>query len=113
MSNSEKLSSVTQLIALSRVVLRHEFFDVKALRLPDEALFRIKPHKRCVIVVPKKVGSAPVRNRCRRRFKGLLRESPLAQFPGILIFFIRKSVADLPAEQLRAILVKLEKRVRV
>lgn len=118
----QKIISVKELIAKSRFALRTDFFDVKVVShaiLPldsREATFLFSdatPQKqRLVIAVPRRVGSAPVRNRSRRRIKELIRTMGLAALSYDLIFFVRKSCATMPIQQLRDFMENLRTRVQ-
>lgn len=118
-SSPQKPIPVTQLIAKSRFALRTDFFDVKIVRHITQDVEQMgiiqnqdrRPHKgRLVIAVPRRVGSAPIRNRCRRRIRELMRTMGLALLPCDFIFFVRSSFATIPLVQLRDMLEKLRIR---
>lgn len=120
-STPQKTIPVTQLIAKSRFALRTDYFDVKIVRhisqelgqSDDREVQKGRPLKgRLVIAVPCRVGSAPVRNRCRRRIRELMRTMGLSLLPCDFIFFVRTSCATVPIEKLREMLEKLRIRAQ-
>jgi ribonuclease P protein component len=108
---------VAVLIAKSRFAFRSEFFDVKVLvHAADQTINQSSaflcqesnPLKgRLVIAVPRRIGSAPIRNRCRRRIRELMRTMKLSLLPCDFIFFVRSSFARVPTNALCEILEKL------
>ena len=96
-----KQNEIRQLISCARPIGRANGFDLK-LAPSTTASHRL------VVVVPKKIGSAPVRNRCKRRFREIFRiVTPALPFAVDLIIFVRSGdVATAPFDELRALVDK-------
>lgn len=59
---------------------------------------------RVLIVVPRKVGSAPERNLIRRRVRSIYRENKLYMYPYDCVLLIRKEALAIPFEELSRLL---------
>lgn len=64
------------------------------------------PFGRILLVVSKKVGKAPVRNKLRRRIKAIFYENKIYDQPFDWIFFARPSATTLSFQELEALLKK-------
>lgn len=96
-----KRGEVAALIARSFPVISRSFLTMRAaVMLPGEGV----QAGRLVVVVPKHIGTAPVRNRCKRRIRALTRQH-LYALPYDIIVFVRRSCATLPAAELTALFV--------
>lgn len=61
---------------------------------------------RILIVVPRKVGKAPVRNKLRRQIKAIFFEEKLFEKDRDLIFLVRQPAAELNFDELKALVLK-------
>lgn len=69
------------------------------------------PHGRVLIVVPKAVGSAPVRNLIKRRVRVAFRGSGLQESPYNFAILTRKPIAKEPLESFISIFAVCRKRL--
>jgi ribonuclease P protein component len=92
-----KAKEIPLLFKKSRLVLRHPGLDIyvaKTTTLPGRVL----------TVTPKKVGTAPQRNRARRRIKALFYEEKLYLLPYTVIIVCRKGIDNISFEQLKSLI---------
>jgi ribonuclease P protein component len=61
---------------------------------------------RILIIIPKGVGSAPIRNLLRRRIKHIFFEEELYKIPHDWILIVRKPAAEMSFDQLKLFLKK-------
>ncbi len=73
---------VRKLSSTARRVVRHPSLDI--LRAPKRL-----PQARILVITPRRVGTAPVRNKIRRRIKALFYEHGLMQGPYDFIIFVK------------------------
>jgi len=64
------------------------------------------PHGRILIITPKKIGGAPVRNKLRRRVKSIFYEHKLYAFSKDLAFIPKPGIDIYSFEKLETILIK-------
>jgi ribonuclease P protein component len=101
-----KRGEVAALIARSFPVISQRLLNVRAAAVLPEATTQEKVHtrpSRLVVVVPKRVGTAPVRNRCKRRVRAIMR-TPLQSTPYDIIVFVRHALTPLSHAELSATL---------
>lgn len=65
-----------------------------------------KDFGRILIIIPKRVGTAPQRNLTRRRLKSIFYEEKLYQLEFDCIVIVRREAIELTFDQLKAILMK-------
>lgn len=92
-------SEIDRLYKETRPVLKHDGFTL--LQTP-----RMGEFARILIVISKKVGNAPTRNKLRRQIKSIFYEEKLFQKDHDWVIIVRKPATLLSFEQLKAILVK-------
>jgi ribonuclease P protein component len=66
--------------------------------------------RRVAFAVPRKVGSAVARNRCRRRLRAVVAENAASIPAGIYLVAIDQGVRDLPFQELRARVIEAMQR---
>lgn len=89
---------IDRLFKQARRIYRGEGLDIAVA--PKSAEFA-----RLLIIIPKKVGSAPERNRIRRRIKAIFYEAQLYKKSHDYIFFIKPPAVSLDFEQLKNIIL--------
>lgn len=92
-----------KLFQQARLVHRQPELDIRLLKNDSEA----SPWGRLLVVTPKKIGSAPQRNRIRRRLKALFHEEGWDRLPYDLLIYCRKGSVDLPFQTLKQILTAI------
>jgi len=90
-------SAIKSLFYKARVVYRDARLTIKNAR-NAELIGRL------VVVVPKKIGSAPQRNLIKRRIRALFSEKKLASMGFDWVFFIKQPLHQVPFSQLVAII---------
>lgn len=66
--------------------------------------------RRFAYAVPRKVGTAVERNRCRRRLRAVVAESTASIPPGTYLVACEQGVRDLPFQELRARVIEAMQR---
>ena len=61
-------------------------------------------HSRILIITPKKMGTAPLRNLIKRRLKALFYEEKLFNSPFDLVIYCKKGATELPYADLKILL---------
>lgn len=89
---------IDRLFKQARRVYRGEGLDIAVAPKSAE-------YARLLIIIPKKVGSAPERNRIRRRIKAIFYEHQLYHQSRDYIFFIKPPAVALDFEQLKSIIL--------
>jgi len=67
---------------------------------------RAMDYARLLIITPKRIGNAPLRNKIKRRLRALFYENHLFEGPADMVIIIKKEGATLPFESLHAVLLK-------
>lgn len=99
--NVRKLSSwrkkeVEEVLKRSYRLYRSSAFDVRIARHTNNQYARI------LVITPKSLGSAPVRNSFKRRVKALFYEEKLYKHPYHWIVFAKKEATDLSFQELKS-----------
>lgn len=103
--------------SLGRAITLFSPAEIKALFLNARTVLKEKglelrrattthPHGRILIVVPKKVGSAPERNLIRRRIKAIFYQEKLYQQIVDTIIFVSRNATNLSYQELKVLLKK-------
>jgi ribonuclease P protein component len=94
-----KNSSWARLLRCARFVLATDILTIKACPIDEDSQGALAQGA-LLMGIPKKIGSAPVRNRIRRRFREIFRTSPLKQHYHLLIF-IKKPLGKITHQELQ------------
>ena len=86
---------ITSLLSSARRVCRHSGLDIRICPASSDI-------GRLLVVTPRKSGSAPERNKIRRRLKAIFYEEQLFTLPYDWIFFIKKEVHQHSYSQLKS-----------
>lgn len=89
---------IQQLLKKARIICQHNSIDIKAApvtTLPG----------RLLIILPKKIGHAPMRNLMRRRIKAIFYEEKLYEKSYDFIFFCKPSITELEFNDLKEIML--------
>lgn len=93
----------TRLIRSAKLIHRQPELDIRSLsRVPES----VPLPGRILIITPRKIGTAPERNRIRRRCKALFREEKIFSHGLDFLIYCRKGSADLSFQQLKTILLE-------
>ena len=92
-----KKKEILDLFKSSKFLVKNPNFDLK--RAPSSQDFG-----RILIIIPKKVGSAPLRNRLRRRVKAIFYENQMFELPYDLVIFFKPGSGNLSFQELKDIL---------
>lgn len=87
--------------AFEQATLKDKVYGLKLLQAPTTQDFG-----KILIVIPKKVGSAPVRNKIKRQVKAIFYEERLYENPITSILLVYKAAAKMDFEQIKAFLTK-------
>lgn len=82
----------------ARRVLRHPSLDILAFPTANPA--------RLLVVTPRSIGTAPARNRVRRRLKAIFHEEKLFQNSMDLIIIVKEPGTSLSFETLKELVLK-------
>ncbi|MCL4361197.1 ribonuclease P protein component [Candidatus Dependentiae bacterium] len=86
----------------AKKIFSNESFDIKRKnKLESVEIGRI------LIVIPKKVGSAPVRNKIRRQIKSIFYQEKKYQLPSDFIVYVKPHANELKFEEIHEILNKV------
>jgi ribonuclease P protein component len=100
-----KNSTWARLLRCARFVLATDILTIKACPIgPEESQGNL------LMSVPKKIGSAPVRNRIRRRFREIFRTSTLKHYYHLLIF-IRKPLETTTHQELQELFQQVAQKL--
>ena len=91
---------ITTLFRASQYVLRHPGIDIKKAPKTSDI-------GRVLIVIPRKVGTAPQRNLIRRRIKAVFYENRLFDYPYDWLFFIKPAACALAFSDFQELIVSL------
>jgi ribonuclease P protein component len=101
-----KRTEIASALYNSRRVYKSEELDIRVAPMPDYT-----EHGRILIIVPRKVGNAPERNRIRRRLKAIFYEEKLYSRGYNWILFIKKPALALPFSRLKDIMLSVAERL--
>jgi len=87
-------TEIRALLRSARLVFANNALKIK--RAPAKEL-----PGRLLVIIPRKVGNAPTRNRIRRQFKALFYQSKQHMQPFDVLIFVYPSLADAPFSQLQ------------
>lgn len=93
-----KRNELLQLFKTARPLYKHPGLDIKAARTDHEV-------GRLLVVTPRKIGSAPKRNKIRRRIKSIFYEHELYKHGFDWIFFIKKEGVKLSFADLKHVII--------
>jgi ribonuclease P protein component len=97
----------THLLRSAKLIHRQPELDIRSLTRFAET--SILPG-RILIITPRKIGTAPERNRIRRRFKALFREEKIFSHGQDFLVYCRKGSTDLTFQQLKTILLEASQK---
>lgn len=90
-----KRDDLKNVMTHARVIAREHGLIVKVAPTPHAGPGRL------VVSIPKKIGSAPIRNRCRRRLRELFRTIFMPRYPSYdMVIIVRASCATKPYAEL-------------
>ncbi len=98
-ANKITLFNKKEIVALfkaAKLLVQDKNFDLK--RAPSSQDFG-----KILIIIPKKVGTAPQRNRLRRRVKAIFYEAQLFKLPYDFVIFFKPNSANLSFQDLKDI----------
>lgn len=87
-------AEVLSLLKNARMVCRHAGLDIRATQ-------RTAQFGKILIIIPRKVGSAPERNLIRRRIKAIFYEERFFELPFDWVFFVKPEATAWPFSQMR------------
>ncbi len=90
---------ISRLFKTAKRALKHDALDI--LIAPQA-----KKVGRILVVTPRRVGSAPKRNRVRRRLKAIFYEEQLFELGCDCIIIVKKEGVDLPFDTLKMLLTQ-------
>ena len=93
-----KRKEIINLFRKARRIYQHEELDISITPHTEEL-------SKVLIVVPSRVGTAPQRNKIRRRIKSIFYENKLYKEGYHWIFFVKPSATKLTFAQLHAIII--------
>ncbi len=99
--SSFQTTEIRQLFAQARLALKVPGLEIRTS--PAH-----KPFGRILVVVPRRVGSAPQRNLIKRRLKALFYENRLFEHKKDFLIFVTADATHLTFAQLRALMRKVE-----
>jgi len=103
-----------RLSQFSKKEIDRAFADARCVAKQQELTILASPRQgefaRILPIIPRKVGTAPVRNKLRRRLKAIFYESQLYERDHDLLVLTRKGAGELTFEQLQEILARAAKR---
>ncbi len=67
---------------------------------------RQKEHARILLIIPRRVGNAPIRNKLKRRLRALFYQESLYKMNKDCIFIARKGAGDLSYEALKKMVLQ-------
>lgn len=97
-SASLSQTEIKKLFKQARRVLKHPCLDI--LIAPSTLL-----HGRLLVITPARIGTAPERNKIRRRLKALFHEENRAAHPYDVVIVIKKEALALSYDQLKALVI--------
>lgn len=93
-----KKKEILELIKNSKLISQTPFCDLKRAK-------SIEPIGKILIIIPKKVGSAPKRNKIKRRIKAIFYQEKLFELPYNFVIFIKPTNQEISFEQLKSLLI--------
>lgn len=96
-----KSTDRTLLLTQARLLLRQDELDLRVLDRRADSSFLCG---RILIITPRKIGTAPQRNKLRRRFAALFFEEGFYKKPYDIVIYARKKSIDIPFDCLKKLL---------
>jgi len=98
-------NSIAHIVRCARFLFTTDALTIKAAA-------HTAPPGKLILIVPKKIGSAPVRNRIRRRLRELFRTSSIGQ-QYHLVIFVKRPFDDISYTQLKELFQHLEQKLTI
>ena len=91
--------------SFKNATVANKIYGLKLLKTPIKDIPEGLDHGKLLIIIPRTVGKATIRNLLRRQIKSIFFENKLYKEPSISILLVYKNAANLSFEQIKNFLV--------